>query len=158
MIRWRPGCAQIRMIGTAGQILTCQRALVNTFHKDDAGTRRALTSTRTARGSPNAASMMRFRSCRYLRLSKTPSTVSMQALPTGKAETAKRPVVLATASGPLGGDPDHSERVVFNWHRLQHGGRLPMPAGGKTRSRLKTVARRRLQRLPARTAAHPPRR
>src|SRR5271169_2170957 len=98
----RSGCAQIRIIGTSGQVLTYQRALLNTFHEDDAGTRRALTSTRTARGSPNAASMMRFRSCRYLRLSKTPSTVSMQALPTGKAETAKRLVVLATASGPLG--------------------------------------------------------
>ena len=137
------------MIGTSGQILTCQRALVNTFHKDDAGTRRALTSIRTARGSSNAFSMMRFQSRRYVRRSKTPSTVSMQAVPTVKAETDKRPVVLATDSRPLGSDPDHSERVGLNCHPPGHAVRIPTLVSGKTQSQLKSAARRQLRRLPA---------
>src|ERR1700758_383180 len=68
------GCAHTRRIGTSGQILTCQRALVNTDQAEADGTLRRLTSTITARGSSSAALMTASRRLRYVELSSIPPT------------------------------------------------------------------------------------
>ncbi|OBY30591.1 hypothetical protein ACT18_16705 [Mycolicibacter kumamotonensis] len=55
---------QTNRIGISGQVLTYQRALVNTDHAEDAGTSRPLTSTTTACGSSSAALITRSRRAR----------------------------------------------------------------------------------------------
>src|SRR3954471_22203147 len=71
-------CAQTNSTGTSGQVLTCQRALVNTDHADDAGTISAVTSTMTPRGSASAAFTTASRNPRYVDPSSTPSVKSTE--------------------------------------------------------------------------------
>src|SRR5262249_40508107 len=89
---------QASKIGTSGQVLTCQRALVNTDHAESDGTNSRVTSTITARGSSSAALMTASRSDRYVALSSTPSAVRIST--SSRCPTSISSGVLKSAIGP----------------------------------------------------------
>src|ERR1700722_9788601 len=135
MVARRSTCPHTKTIGTSSHVRTCQRALVNADHAEEAGTSSALTSTSTACGSSSAAQMTASRSFRYVLLSSTPSTASKQTVPAVSSETIRELAGLAIGFDEFdvgirqpaaehatgrGADRDRVERVIFGCHCTCH--------------------------------------